>query len=699
MVSPSPSPSYSPYPYPSASSSPYPYPTYSPTPAPSSLSEFTCYGIEVSGPSIPADPRFNCTNSADGISKLGGLVPVSGGVLEIEVPAGPARVVRVFALKNAIGCPSLDTYFSTPDEGGQDLGDPYLIAQATTDLFEDVELVLRAKYDPANPQRLFDSCESPHSPSSSPTPYPSYSPYPYPSYSPYPYPSYSPTPYPSPSYTPALYMIPDYNTLPVSSGVNIQVYNGVYPYTYSIVSGSGTLSPADYSVYFNASATAGDVTVRVTDSVGATFDTVLHVIIPMTLSAPNKIAVNRTAQITPSGGIPPYSFSIFSGGGSIDGSGNYTASLTPGMVEIEVWDTVGSYQKHYLSVYVPLLAVGQYHACAQTFAGVHCWGAGSQGQLGDGFAANSSYPSLVSGIPAEIHGLTAGQNHSCAMAAGGVYCWGENAYGQLGNGSNTNSSYGIEIIPMWNGVTAIDAGQFHTCMIQNGSAYCWGQGGSGRLGNNSGVDSSVPVQVQGLTSGVTAISAGGNHSCAVMNGGAYCWGLNTSGQLGTGTFTSSVIPVPVSGLSSGVKDISAGISHSCATLTDGSVKCWGANSYGQLGDGTTTMSLSPVAVSPATPSQFLSTGANSTCASTGSGVQCWGYNNAGQLGDGTTTDRSLPTSVTGLGSIFGLGAGAAYACALSDNQVMCWGDNLMGQLGKGDYTGTLTPMPVSGLSL
>ena len=189
------------------------------------------------------------------------------------------------------------------------------------------------------------------------------------------------------------------------------------------------------------------------------------------------------------------------------------------------------------------------------------------------------------------------------------------------------------------------------------------------------------------------LSSGDNHSCAVMmNGTVKCWGLNDRGQLGDGTTTNKPTPTPVSGLTD-VTSISLGNNHSCAVITDGTVKCWGLNDNGQLGDGTTTTKLTPTSITGLTNVASISLGRNHSCAVITDGtVKCWGLNDNGQLGDGTTTNRLTPTSVLrniGFGSISSLtgvtsiSLGETHSCALgTDGTVWCWGNNDSGQLGK-----------------
>jgi len=354
---------------------------------------------------------------------------------------------------------------------------------------------------------------------------------------------------------------------------------------------------------------------------------------------------------------------------------------------------------------VASVAAGIYHTCALTTAGaVKCWGNNADSQLGDGSTTPSRTPVAVTGLGSGVASVAAGIYHTCALTtAGAVKCWGNNAYSQLGDGSTTPSRTPVAVAGLGSGVASVAAGDFHTCALTTaGAVQCWGDNSSGQLGDGSTTPSSTPVAVVGLGSGVASVAAGIYHTCALTTAGAVqCWGLNHSGQLGDGSTTASSTPVAVTGLGSGVASVVAGAAHTCALTTAGAVQCWGYNVYGQLGDGSTTPSRTPVAVTGLGSGVVsLAAGRNHTCALTTAGaVQCWGYNGSGQLGDGSTAPSSTPVAVTGLGSgVASVVAGADHTCALTTaGAVQCWGYNVYGQLGDGSTTASSTPVAVTGL--
>jgi alpha-tubulin suppressor-like RCC1 family protein len=298
------------------------------------------------------------------------------------------------------------------------------------------------------------------------------------------------------------------------------------------------------------------------------------------------------------------------------------------------------------------IASGGSHACAIAGDGtLACWGANAHGQLGDGSTVSSAKPVLARGV----HGaaaVAAGAAHTCVLlTSGGVECWGANTNGQLGDGSTTDTATPAQVQGMQSGVAAIAAGLAHTCgLLSTGTVLCWGANANGELGDGKTVDSDVPAPVTGLSGPAIAIAAGDAHTCALIKGGAVeCWGWNIEGQLGNGG-TDSATPVAVAGIHTATA-ISAGGNDTCALLRRGSVLCWGANLDGQLGNGGTSDSFTPVEVSGlGNGAAAISTGLSHSCALLmGGSTTCWGSNAHGELGDGTTTASSTPVDVTGLG--------------------------------------------------
>jgi alpha-tubulin suppressor-like RCC1 family protein len=220
-----------------------------------------------------------------------------------------------------------------------------------------------------------------------------------------------------------------------------------------------------------------------------------------------------------------------------------------------------------------------------------------------------------------------------------VKCWGNGSFGRLGNNSTSNSNSPVPVSGLTANMVAVAAGAVHTCALEtSGEAKCWGLNGSGRLGDGSTTDRLTPVTVSGghtFTSLSTHASA--SHTCGVTTSGAvYCWGSNGLGQLGVSPSSGSTTPVLAADLSSGAVEVSVGENHTCARMANGSVQCWGANYYGQLGDNTrTSRSTAAEVVGGATfGASKLSAGVWHTCAVLTSGdVRCWGSNEQGQLGD------------------------------------------------------------------
>ena len=354
------------------------------------------------------------------------------------------------------------------------------------------------------------------------------------------------------------------------------------------------------------------------------------------------------------------------------------------------------------------LAAGHAHTCARTLRGeVYCWGAGLRGQLGDGEEGEAhqavAAPARVEGIPAAAQ-IVAGAFYTCALGEDGtVSCWGDDAAGQLGDGDGTDRS-ATPVDTGLSGVAAIAAGALHTCAVTHaGAVQCWGSGVDGQLGNGQTgqeASSSFPVAVA-LDAAVDAVVAGRAHTCALarandenLGGRVWCWGSGARGQLGDGHADeahASARPVEVRELSDAVS-LSAGADHTCARRASDEVWCWGANAFGQLGDGTHTDAPTPVATG-VYPVE-VAAGAEHTCARHDwGGVVCWGSNAAGQLGDGRVVRRARAEWVEQLTAAAGVAAGGNHTCAERESAVFCWGDNLFGELGDWTHAARSTAIP------
>jgi alpha-tubulin suppressor-like RCC1 family protein len=382
------------------------------------------------------------------------------------------------------------------------------------------------------------------------------------------------------------------------------------------------------------------------------------------------------------------------------------------------------------------ISVGGFHACALRSNGtVFCWGMGVDGQLGNGYSQQTT-PVQVSGLSG-AKAIAAGGAHSCAlMADTSVQCWGYAPYGELGNGT-TNTTYLPQVVQRVNddgttgplkGVERIRAGAYTSCAVTgDGRGWCWGYNAAGQLGNttwgfplpNQGYSNqAVAAPVAGAyhdansiiyegMDALTDLASGYQHTCGLrFDGTVWCWGANAAGQLGSGT-QASIIPVQVQGAAFATTppSIASGYKHTCMIAADGTARCWGGNSSGALGDGTSTDRSTPVQVLGAARWRTIAAGSYHTCALSADGaVLCWGYNNSGQVGDGTTTNRFSPVTVnlaSGglLGTATGIAAGEGTTCAtINDGTVKCWGWGGEGNLGDGQTSAHHSTVPTTVMS-
>ena len=400
------------------------------------------------------------------------------------------------------------------------------------------------------------------------------------------------------------------------------------------------------------------------------------------------------------------------------------------------------------------VSAGEWHACVLASNDqVYCWGSNYIAQLGNaalnancsssGCSSNSTTPVAVdtSGALAgkTVKQVSAGFEHTCVLASDDqVYCWGSNTSGQLGTSTGTTCflsatnirDCGYTPMPVdTSGVLAgktikqVVAGLEYTCAIANDDwMYCWGRNDYGELGNGSTGDQNTPVAViQGaIPAGVTfkQISTGYNLTCALASDNwVYCWGKGSYGQLGDGTNTDRLTPAPIingeipAGVTiTGISDRPNEV-NTCAIASNGWVYCWGSNRRGNLGNGNTTDSNVPVAISqgeiPAgsTFSQVTAGGWTMTCALSNSGqAYCWGGGNI--LGNGKSGGSTVPVAVGTTTQVIdpktvqpfiadSASSDDRTACAIADGQAYCWGYGGYGNLGNDLVANISLPTKIS----
>ena len=284
-----------------------------------------------------------------------------------------------------------------------------------------------------------------------------------------------------------------------------------------------------------------------------------------------------------------------------------------------------------------------------------------------------------------------------------MWAWGDNSRGQLGIGNNVDSPIPV-LVNGLNNVVAISCGGFHSMALKSdGTVWTWGWNLFGQLGHSDYVDVNSPVQVPSLT-GIAGISAGWNHSLVLKSMGAVmAFGDNGNGQLGIGNLNSNTcLPTTIVGFGN-VAAVEAGGYHSLALKNNGSVYAWGANSFGQLGDGTNSDANSPVNLDVLVDIIAVSgAGLHSFAIKSDSTLLAWGTNLNGELGIGTNLSSNVPLLVSTISPVVSVSAGFSHSQALDANgNFFNWGTNSLGQLGTGqniDSNIPVTPINLCELS-
>lgn len=328
------------------------------------------------------------------------------------------------------------------------------------------------------------------------------------------------------------------------------------------------------------------------------------------------------------------------------------------------------------------------HTCAIHEGVAYCWGDNSAGQLGDGTTDDRALPTRVELPAGTLEGLTTGEYAGCAIVDASLYCWGE----------MFQPAPAQVVLPA--PVTSVALGEDFACAIAN-ETYCWGINDVGQLGDGTNAPRATPTRVQGAPH--MRLHAGEDHICALkVAGGAECWGHNDNGVFGFGSYTPEVVmlPQPVDPVITTLPSI--GGTSACA-VENATVMCWGGNSDGELGDGSTMRSATPQIVPGLPPASSVTTGGSPTetdasCAIDLTGaIRCWGGDDqSGRLGNGSTGSSTVPVDVSGLpGPATHTAIGEDHACAaLASGDLWCWGRGISGQLGDGSTSSSLTPVRV-----
>jgi alpha-tubulin suppressor-like RCC1 family protein len=554
------------------------------------------------------------------------------------------------------------------------------------------------------------------------------------------------------------------------------VYNfiatgGYGSYTWSLQQGTGFI---DANGNFEAPIANETDVLRVSDDDGnfaeATITVTKDIAINPTVAT---LSSNDLISFSSTGGLGSKTYTIVGSGSINSTTGTFTAPITGGTTVVTVTDSVGATTNATLTLIVPTqIYAGGNHSCVLFDGGqVKCWGDNSMGQLGIGITAGSmgmagtemgvNLPFVSLGTNGEsAKSLSLGYQHTCAILNNDqLKCWGSNTKGQLGRDNTVNigtlstgtlALQNINPITLGTTVNYVSAGYTSTCAIlKNDTVKCWGAssqstsygGMFGRdiasanpipaLGDAPGEMATVGTSIIGVGIIPITIQIGFNHTCMIGLIGSTnimkCWGGDSknTGQngmkassanrgmgdavgematIGTFIFGSGTLPVSVS----------SSYMHNCAILSDLGIKCWGDNSFGQLG----IAHVTNTAVSSATPSANgnliavtntslgdspleISVGQYHNCATVNTSptkVKCWGSNLNGQLGYNSATTANKGDTVNEMGAalpyvsvsqtgagVLKIAAGYSHTCALlTDKTLRCWGLNTKGQLGRGD---------------
>jgi alpha-tubulin suppressor-like RCC1 family protein len=339
---------------------------------------------------------------------------------------------------------------------------------------------------------------------------------------------------------------------------------------------------------------------------------------------------------------------------------------------------------------VAQIALVDERSCARLVSGgVKCWGLLHDERV-------QLTPTLVGSID-DVVDFAIGDDHSCLLRSDGtVRCWGQNDEGQLGDGTHNDALFPTAA-PNAAGVAQVVVGARFSCLrATSGAVSCFGRNTHGELADGTTEPRPLPTLAPSLA-GVVSLAAASDHGLAIdADGALLSWGRlgiaalePTTLGIGMGLATGPVAIPPPTALDASprVVQIATSATHACARLDDGTVRCWGENDFGQLGDGTEIARAVPVVVHGLSHVVQIAVGRATSCALLADHTaRCWGNNNYGQLGDGTFLARSIPTLVAATRDVVQIAIAYGHACAIvrdgvEDGGLVCWGSNLSGELG------------------
>ena len=309
------------------------------------------------------------------------------------------------------------------------------------------------------------------------------------------------------------------------------------------------------------------------------------------------------------------------------------------------------------------------------------WGLNSEGEIGDNTVSTRLSPVSVSGGKIYTK-ISTGFDHTCGIVNDGtLQCWGNNNLGQAGLGNAVSFVKIPTTVAGVTNVTDVFASHSQTCFISNGTPFCMGNGFP-----------KTPAAVAGWSGTAIAVASqglnGGAQSCAVLNTGSVtCWPQ----QSNNGSLTT------IAGITTAVKIAIGGSQGTyCVITTTGALRCWGDNTFGNIGDGSNGSRVSIAAFTVfASGVTDVAMGEISTCAVVNGGAQCWGANASGEIGSGSATGTKSPTAVLNMTSgVTKISLTVAHTCAIQNGNAFCWGDGTSGDLGNGGTSQQNAPVAV-----